>query len=94
MSAANDCLVRLDPAQREAIAALLDAERKHVSSWWACLNELRLHKELPEWASSGPFGKHADYDAWAEDRKALNRALFGRDLIQGQQPAPIDFDGE
>lgn len=94
MSTANDCLVRLDPAQREAIAALLDAERKHVSSWWACLNELRLHKELPEWASSGPFGKRADYDAWAEDRKALNRALFGRDLIQGQQPAPIDFDGE
>lgn len=94
MSAANDCLVRLDPAQREAIAALLDAERKHVSSWWACLNELRLHKELPEWASSWPFGKHANYDAWAADRKALNRALFGRDLIQGQQPAPIDFDGE
>lgn len=94
MSAANDCLVRLDPAQRKAVAALLDAERKRASSWWACLNELRLSKELPEWASAGPFGKHADYDAWAEDQKALNLALFGQELIQVQKPAPIDFDGE
>lgn len=86
----DKCLTNLNPSQQKALIGLLNAERSHVLNWWACLNEMRINKQLPEWARSGPFGGHADYDAWAEDRKALNLALFGQcDIPYDQQrPAP------
>jgi hypothetical protein len=84
MSAAE--IIDLTHEQQKTLARLLDAERRHVLNWWTCLNELRIHKQLPEWARSGPFGRHADYNAWAEDRKALNRALFGQEQPTSTEP--------
>ena len=85
----DKCLTNLNPSQRKALIGLLDAERSHALNWWTCLNELRVNKQLPQRAKPGPFGSHADYDAWAEDRKTLNRALFGQSNIPCDQQRQV-----
>ncbi len=63
--------------QREVIAGLLAAERKHASRWWTFLSEMRLHGQLPEWAKAQDAGRHADYDRWEADCQATNLDLLG-----------------
>lgn len=77
-SAATQCIHGgFTQSQREVIAGLLAAERKHASRWWTFLSEMRLHGQLPEWAKAQDAGRHADYDRWEADCQATNLDLLG-----------------
>lgn len=64
------------PAQLAVVIGLLKAERQHASRWWTFLNELRLHRQLPEWAAKQAVGRHVDYDSWHADCCTTNRELL------------------
>lgn len=63
----------------ETVESLLAAERKIATSWWTILNEMRLHKQLPDWAMKmdGPVGSHAQMDILEELRRKTDVALSG-----------------
>lgn len=65
----------LSEGQRAAVNELLRLERQHASRWWTCLNELRRRRELPDWASAGPFGSYGEHDAWLASRSAIDGLL-------------------
>lgn len=73
--------IRLNNEQRSLIGSLIETERRHLSAWWTCLNELRRRNELPGWAKAMPVGHEKDYDRWCKDRKAVNKFLFGSEAI-------------
>lgn len=66
-------------SQRAFVIGLLKAERRHASRWWTFLQELRLHRQLPEWVAGQDVGRHSDYDAWNVDCRATNRWLLQLD---------------
>ncbi|AUY35040.1 hypothetical protein [Pseudomonas sp. PONIH3] len=71
-------VVGLDPEQRQVLADLVDAERKHATRWWTMLNEMRARRELPDWVRERFVGSAADHDRWLSDCTETNSALFGR----------------
>lgn len=73
--------VFMNSEQRAVIGSLIEAERRHLTAWWTCLSELRRRKELPDWVMSMPVGREEDWDRWCDDRKAVNKFLFGSDAI-------------
>jgi hypothetical protein len=73
--------IHLGNEQRSLLGSLIEAERRHLSAWWTCLNKLRRRNELPDWAKAIPVGHEKDYDRWCDDRKAVNKVLFGSDAI-------------
>lgn len=86
-NAAGDALLNLSASQREKLADLLEAERKHATRWWTFLNEMRCRGELPEWVFKQLVGSCVDHDRCNADQEALNRALFGKKKY-------IRFEGE
>lgn len=73
----------LDQRSNE-VAESISAERTHATRWWTHLNEMRRHKELPDWVAAG-VGTHDEHDLMLESRKAVNQALFGSDDLGGAQ---------
>ena len=71
-------VVSLNADQRQALADLVDTERKHASRWWAVLNEMRARRELPSWVFERFVGSAADHERWLDDCAETNAALFGR----------------
>lgn len=71
-------VVGLDSEQRQVLADLVEAERKHATRWWTMLNEMRARRELPDWVRERFVGSAADYDRWLNDCTETNSALFGR----------------
>lgn len=65
--------------KRHDVAAMLIAERKHASTWWTILNEMRQRRELPEWAVKMAAGSHPAYDRWDADCRVSNLALLAYD---------------
>lgn len=80
-------------SQRAFVIGLLKAERRHASRWWTFLQELRLHRQLPDWVFSQEVGRHSDYDAWSADCRASNRWLLQFDgHINGTDPIRVVTD--
>lgn len=71
-------VITLNLLQREALADLLQQERKHATRWWSLLNEMRFRGELPNWIKNQNIGSHPSYERLEEDRIAFNSALFGK----------------
>lgn len=68
------------PAEKlHGVAAMLIAERKHASTWWAILNEMRQRRELPEWALKMSSGSHASWDEWDAECRVTNMTLLAYD---------------
>lgn len=75
-------LLVLTGAQRALLAELIVAEQRHASRWWTHLNEMRLRKELPEWANTVGAGSHPEYDLWCEQEGIESGAFrFRRPLV-------------
>ncbi|MBJ2204600.1 MULTISPECIES: hypothetical protein [Pseudomonas] len=65
--------------KRHDVAAMLIAERKHATTWWTILNEMRQRRELPEWALKMSAGSHPSWDVWDVDCRVTNMALLAFD---------------
>lgn len=65
--------------KRHDVAAMLIAERKHATTWWTILNEMRQRRELPEWALKMSAGSHPSWDAWDAECRVTNMALLAFD---------------
>ena len=93
VQAVIDALAGLTTEQRDAVKALIEAERQHASRWWAYLNEMRFSGDLPDWVKAQCVGTHPDYDRWDKDRKRMNLALFGsKDLYPLGSFRSVRFD--
>lgn len=81
-------------SQRAFVIGLLKAERRHASRWWTFLQELRLHRQLPEWVAGQDVGRHSDYDAWHVDCRETNRWLLQLDghINAADKSRPVDDD--
>lgn len=79
-------------SQRAFVIGLLKAERRHASRWWTFLQELRLHRQLPDWVAGQDVGRHSDYDAWNVDCRATNRWLLQLDghINAAEETRPVD----
>ncbi|MFL1548795.1 hypothetical protein ACI77I_06755 [Pseudomonas sp. D47] len=72
--------VAIVPAEkRHDVAAMLIAERKHATTWWTILNEMRQRRELPGWALKMSAGAHPSWDSWDADCRVTNMALLAYD---------------
>lgn len=62
--------------------ALLRRERKHFSTYWTVMQEMRLRGELPDWVRSAypGAGKHEDWDALDIDRSTTDAAVRGEQV--------------
>lgn len=79
-AASESLVIAIVPAEkRHDVAAMLIAERRHASTWWTILNEMRQRRELPEWAVKLAAGSHPAYDRWDADCRASNLALLAYD---------------
>ena len=65
--------------KRHDVAAMLLAERKHASTWWTILNEMRCRNLLPEWAVEMGAGSHPSWDKWNAACRTSNLALLAYD---------------
>ncbi|WP_421526772.1 hypothetical protein [Pseudomonas brenneri] len=93
VQAVIDALAGLTTEQRDAVQALIEAERQHASRWWAYLNEMRFSDDLPDWVKAQCVGTHPDFDRWDKDRERLNLALFGsKDLYPLGSFRSVRFD--
>lgn len=78
--ASESALIAIVPTEkRYDVAAMLIAERKHASTWWTILNEMRQRRELPEWALKMSAGSHPSWDGWDVDCRVTNMALLAFD---------------
>lgn len=70
------------------LGSLLAAERKHSTRLWTVLNELRLHRALPDWAIELDAGTGRQWEAMMQARADLDRALAAvlADQQDDQQP--------
>ncbi|HDY6081540.1 TPA: hypothetical protein RQ791_005240 [Pseudomonas aeruginosa] len=57
------------------------AERDLVSRLWSILNEMRLQRQLPEWAERAIDGTSQQWDEISTHRKQVDRVLF--ELVPG-----------
>lgn len=81
---------------RHDVAAMLIAERRHASTWWTILNEMRQRRELPEWAVKMGAGTHPSYDKWDADCRASNLGLLaynGHLMFAGQESSELAQGG-
>ena len=76
--ATEAAVTTLNLLQRQALATLLQEERRHATRWWSFLHEMRIRGELPDWVKNQNIGSHPDYERIEEDRIAFNSALFGK----------------
>lgn len=68
----------------EQIAALrqgIRAERELTSHLWSVLNEMRIHRQMPQWAIDAIEGSSQQSDEISSLRKQVDSALFG--LVPG-----------
>ena len=61
------------------IDALLRRERKHFSTYWTVMQEMRLRGELPDWVRNTypAAGSHEDWDALYFHQRATDAASKG-----------------
>jgi hypothetical protein len=66
-------------SQLDTVESLLASERSIASMWWTILNEMRLHKQLPDWVlkMEGPVGSHAQMDVLGDIQRKTDIALSG-----------------
>ena len=93
----TSAITAIVPAEkRHDVAAMLIAERRHASTWWTILNEMRQRRELPEWAVKMGAGTHPSYDKWDADCRASNLGLLaynGHLMFAGQESSELTQGG-
>lgn len=83
----------LTDEQREAVAELIRAERKHAVDWWTYLNEMRARGQLPDWVKNQSAGNGPSYDRYRDDCEAVNLSLFGtRKVCMQGAYCGVEFD--